>query len=70
MSCSTPDALHLTLYTCLSTPDALHLVLQAEKVLSFSPETNLTALLLEARDLEARVIILSARWVFGYLLFA
>ncbi|KAJ4920618.1 hypothetical protein JOQ06_017727, partial [Pogonophryne albipinna] len=33
---------------------------KAEKVLSFSPETNLTALLLEARDLEARVIILSA----------
>ncbi|KAI9541770.1 Glutamate receptor ionotropic, NMDA 1 [Dissostichus eleginoides] len=33
---------------------------RAEKVLSFSPETNLTALLLEARDLEARVIILSA----------
>lgn len=37
--------------------------LQAEKVLLFSPETNLTALLLEAKDLEARVIILSARFV-------
>ncbi|KAG7231560.1 hypothetical protein INR49_011558 [Caranx melampygus] len=37
------------------------LVLQAEKVLLFSPDTNLTALLLEAKDLEARVIILSAR---------
>uniref|UniRef100_A0A3Q1FFB5 Glutamate receptor n=1 Tax=Acanthochromis polyacanthus TaxID=80966 RepID=A0A3Q1FFB5_9TELE len=33
---------------------------KAEKVLLFSPETNLTALLLEAKDLEARVIILSA----------
>ncbi|XP_037618830.1 glutamate receptor ionotropic, NMDA 1-like isoform X2 [Sebastes umbrosus] len=33
---------------------------KAEKVLMFSPETNLTALLLEAKDLEARVIILSA----------
>lgn len=38
-------------------------VLQAEKVLLFSQDTNLTALLLEAKDLEARVIILSARWV-------
>ena len=37
------------------------LVLQAEKVLLFSQDTNLTALLLEAKDLEARVIILSAR---------
>lgn len=36
-------------------------VLQAEKVLLFSQDTNLTALLLEAKDLEARVIILSAR---------
>ncbi|KAF3695263.1 Glutamate receptor ionotropic, NMDA 1 [Channa argus] len=35
-------------------------VLQAEKVLLFSQDTNLTALLLEAKDLEARVIILSA----------
>lgn len=35
---------------------------QAEKVLQFSQETNLTALLLEAKELEARVIILSARW--------
>uniref|UniRef100_A0A8C6WED8 Glutamate receptor n=1 Tax=Neogobius melanostomus TaxID=47308 RepID=A0A8C6WED8_9GOBI len=33
---------------------------KAEKVLQFSQETNLTALLLEARELEARVIILSA----------
>uniref|UniRef100_A0A3B4WZB6 Glutamate ionotropic receptor NMDA type subunit 1 n=1 Tax=Seriola lalandi dorsalis TaxID=1841481 RepID=A0A3B4WZB6_SERLL len=33
---------------------------KAEKVLLFSQDTNLTALLLEARDLEARVIILSA----------
>ncbi|XP_037338752.2 glutamate receptor ionotropic, NMDA 1b isoform X1 [Pungitius pungitius] len=33
---------------------------KAEKVLLFSPDTNLTALLLEAKDLEARVIILSA----------
>uniref|UniRef100_A0A3Q4I9W9 Glutamate receptor n=2 Tax=Neolamprologus brichardi TaxID=32507 RepID=A0A3Q4I9W9_NEOBR len=32
----------------------------AEKVLLFSQDTNLTALLLEAKDLEARVIILSA----------
>ena len=38
-------------------------VLQAEKVLLFSQDTNLTALLLEAKDLEARVIILSARFV-------
>lgn len=38
-------------------------VLQAEKVLLFSQDTNLTALLLEAKDLEARVIILSARSV-------
>lgn len=37
------------------------LVLQAEKVLLFSQDTNLTSLLLEAKDLEARVIILSAR---------
>lgn len=35
---------------------------QAEKVLLFSQDTNLTALLQEARELEARVIILSARW--------
>lgn len=46
-------------------------VLQAEKVLLFSQDTNLTALLLEAKDLEARVIILSARSVqqtrLGYL---
>ncbi|KAF6718830.1 Glutamate receptor ionotropic, NMDA 1, partial [Oryzias melastigma] len=33
---------------------------KAEKVLLFNQDTNLTALLLEARDLEARVIILSA----------
>uniref|UniRef100_A0A3Q2UI50 Glutamate receptor n=1 Tax=Fundulus heteroclitus TaxID=8078 RepID=A0A3Q2UI50_FUNHE len=33
---------------------------KAEKVLQFSQETNLTALLLEAKELEARVIILSA----------
>lgn len=39
------------------------LILQAEKVLLFSQDTNLTALLLEAKDLEARVIILSARFV-------
>lgn len=38
------------------------MVYQAEKVLLFNQDTNLTALLLEARDLEARVIILSARW--------
>lgn len=37
------------------------LLLQAEKVLLFSQDTNLTSLLLEAKDLEARVIILSAR---------
>lgn len=36
-------------------------LLQAEKVLLFTQDTNLTALLLEAKDLEARVIILSAR---------
>lgn len=40
---------------------------QAEKVLLFSPDTNLTALLLEAKDLEARVIILSARFVVFWL---
>lgn len=35
---------------------------QAEKVLQFDPGTkNVTALLMEARELEARVIILSAR---------
>lgn len=39
---------------------------QAEKVLLFSQDTNLTALLLEAKDLEARVIILSARLVRVY----
>ncbi|XP_048876511.1 glutamate receptor ionotropic, NMDA 1 isoform X7 [Brienomyrus brachyistius] len=33
---------------------------KAEKVLQFNQETNLTALLVEARELEARVIILSA----------
>uniref|UniRef100_A0A8C2IJN7 Glutamate receptor n=1 Tax=Cyprinus carpio TaxID=7962 RepID=A0A8C2IJN7_CYPCA len=33
---------------------------KAEKVLQFNQETNLTALLLEAKELEARVIILSA----------
>uniref|UniRef100_A0A3P8VGQ6 Glutamate receptor n=1 Tax=Cynoglossus semilaevis TaxID=244447 RepID=A0A3P8VGQ6_CYNSE len=33
---------------------------KAEKVLMFNQDTNLTALLLEAKDLEARVIILSA----------
>uniref|UniRef100_A0A8B9K080 Glutamate receptor, ionotropic, N-methyl D-aspartate 1a n=1 Tax=Astyanax mexicanus TaxID=7994 RepID=A0A8B9K080_ASTMX len=33
---------------------------QAEKVLQFNQETNLTALLMEAKELEARVIILSA----------
>lgn len=38
-------------------------VAQAEKVLLFSQDTNLTSLLLEAKDLEARVIILSARFV-------
>ncbi|GLD71598.1 glutamate receptor ionotropic, NMDA 1b, partial [Lates japonicus] len=36
---------------------------KAEKVLLFSQDTNLTALLLEAKDLEARVIILSASLV-------
>lgn len=41
---------------------ARHLI-QAEKVLLFSQDTNLTSLLLEAKDLEARVIILSARFV-------
>ncbi|KTG35577.1 hypothetical protein cypCar_00001787 [Cyprinus carpio] len=35
---------------------------KAEKVLQFNQETNLTALLLEAKELEARVIILSARF--------
>lgn len=36
--------------------------LQAEKVLQFEPGTkNVTSLLLEAKELEARVIILSAR---------
>ena len=40
----------------------LLLIPQAEKVLQFDPGTkNVTALLMEARDLEARVIILSAR---------
>uniref|UniRef100_A0A4W4E5C4 Glutamate receptor n=1 Tax=Electrophorus electricus TaxID=8005 RepID=A0A4W4E5C4_ELEEL len=33
---------------------------KAEKILQFNQETNLTALLLEAKELEARVIILSA----------
>ncbi|KAG7476389.1 hypothetical protein MATL_G00082360 [Megalops atlanticus] len=33
---------------------------KAEKVLQFNQDTNLTALLLEAKELEARVIILSA----------
>uniref|UniRef100_A0A8C7QRU8 Glutamate receptor n=1 Tax=Oncorhynchus mykiss TaxID=8022 RepID=A0A8C7QRU8_ONCMY len=33
---------------------------KAEKVLLFSQDTNLTSMLLEAKDLEARVIILSA----------
>uniref|UniRef100_A0A3Q4BYV7 Receptor ligand binding region domain-containing protein n=1 Tax=Mola mola TaxID=94237 RepID=A0A3Q4BYV7_MOLML len=33
---------------------------KAEKVLLFSQDTNMTSLLLEAKDLEARVIILSA----------
>lgn len=43
------------LLTLLLTP-------QAEKVLQFDPGTkNVTALLMEARELEARVIILSAR---------
>lgn len=32
-------------------------------MLLFSQDTNLTSLLLEAKDLEARVIILSARFV-------
>lgn len=40
----------------------LPLTPQAEKVLQFDPGTkNVTALLMEARELEARVIILSAR---------
>lgn len=40
----------------------LLLIPQAEKVLQFDPGTkNVTALLMEARELEARVIILSAR---------
>lgn len=47
--------------TCRLSPVAV--VLQAEKVLLFSQDTNLTSLLLEAKDLEARVIILSARFV-------
>ncbi|KTG38532.1 hypothetical protein cypCar_00003005 [Cyprinus carpio] len=38
------------------------LVKKAEKVLLFSQDTNLTALLQEAKELEARVIILSARF--------
>lgn len=33
-------------------------------MLLFSQDTNMTSLLLEAKDLEARVIILSARLVF------
>ncbi len=44
-------------------PSSCTLDLQAEKVLLFSQDTNLTSLLLEAKDLEARVIILSARSV-------
>jgi len=51
-----PVALHRHLSRCM-------VDLQAEKVLLFSQDTNLTALLLEAKDLEARVIILSARFV-------
>lgn len=47
--------------TCPPVHLSASLVLQAEKVLLFSQDTNLTALLLEAKDLEARVIILSAR---------
>ena len=35
---------------------------QAEKVLLFSQDTNLTALLKEAKELEARVFVLSARY--------
>lgn len=49
----------LELTLCVTCPTTL--VLQAEKVLLFSQDTNLTSLLLEAKDLEARVIILSAR---------
>ena len=45
-----------------SRPLTLSLTPQAEKVLQFDPGTkNVTALLMEARELEARVIILSAR---------
>ncbi|RXN10405.1 glutamate receptor NMDA 1 isoform X1 [Labeo rohita] len=40
---------------------------KAEKVLLFSQDTNLTALLQEAKELEARVIILSARLHVGLL---
>lgn len=48
---------------CFSDLLLVAVVLQAEKVLLFSQDTNLTSLLLEAKDLEARVIILSARCV-------
>eukprot|EP00061_Rhincodon_typus_P007743 g29739.t1 len=44
-----------------SNSESLH-QLQAEKVLQFEPgTTNMTSMLLEAKELEARVIILSAR---------
>lgn len=55
------SAVFLNVLRCDLSPCVV--VLQAEKVLLFSPDTNLTALLLEAKDLEARVIILSARFV-------
>lgn len=55
------DGAGLELTRCVSCDCPVTLVLQAEKVLLFSQDTNLTSLLLEAKDLEARVIILSAR---------
>lgn len=55
------SAVFLNVLPCDLSPVAV--VLQAEKVLLFSQDTNLTSLLLEAKDLEARVIILSARFV-------
>lgn len=55
------SAVFLVVLRCHLSPRTL--VLQAEKVLLFSQDTNLTSLLLEAKDLEARVIILSARCV-------
>lgn len=57
------NVLRWYLWPCAVTCRPARGALQAEKVLLFSQDTNLTALLLEAKDLEARVIILSARSV-------